>query len=131
MTETPTKKSARDPVLEQLIAAFPAFRDTLPLAIGIHKLIRERLPELTRDQVGRALRIHTGSTRYLKALSRAEQRFDLDGQPAGEVTEEQRKQAAGQVRERIQKANERRKAEEEAKRKQEKLQQLADKFNQR
>jgi ProP effector len=131
MTESTPKKTSRDAVLDQLVAAFPVFRDAKPLAIGIHKAIREKLPELTRDQVGKALRIHTASTRYLKALAKAEQRFDLDGNPAGEVTEEQRKQAAGVMKERIQKSVERRKAEEQAKLQQEKLAKLAEKFNSR
>lgn len=142
MTESAPKKPSRDAVLDQLTATFPAFRDTLPLAIGIHKTIRERLPELTRDQVGKALRIHTGSTRYLKALAKAQQRFDLDGNPAGEITEEQRKQATDLVQERVKKSLERRKAEEKAKQEQEKqeklakqqqekLAKLAEKFNRR
>jgi ProP effector len=131
MTGTPPQKSFRDDVLESLVAAFPVFRDAQPLAIGIHKKILERMPELTKAQVSRALKIHTGSTRYLKVLSNAEQRFDLDGSPAGEVTAEQRDAASKLVRERFKKAAERRKEEEQAKQHQAKLQQLAEKFNSR
>lgn len=138
MTETEQPKRARDAVLDTLVATFPAFRDAQPLAIGIHKTIKERLPDLSKDQVGRALKIHTGSTRYLKSLARAEQRFDLDGNPAGEVTAEQREAAAKLVKERFKKAAERRKAEddkrkaeEQARRQQEKLQQLAERFSKR
>ena len=131
MTGNPTSKSFRDSVLDSLVASFPVFRDAQPLAIGIHKTILERMPELTKAQVSRALKIHTGSTRYLKALSNAEQRFDLDGAPAGEVTAEQRDAATKLVKERFKKAAERRKAEEQAKQHQVKLQQLAEKFNSR
>ncbi|HEX8981109.1 MAG TPA: ProQ/FINO family protein [Parasulfuritortus sp.] len=131
MTGNPTPKSFRDDVLDSLVASFPVFRDAQPLAIGIHKKILERMPELTKAQVGRALKIHTGSTRYLKVLSNAEQRFDLDGNPAGEVTAEQRDAATKLVKDRFKKAAERRKAEEQTKQHQAKLQQLAEKFNSR
>ena len=39
------------------------------------------------------LRRHTGATSYLVALTREPQRLDLDGQPAGEITEEHLKAA--------------------------------------
>ncbi|MDD4881367.1 MAG: ProQ/FinO family protein [Gallionellaceae bacterium] len=138
MTSDAPKKSNRDAVLDSLVATFPALRDALPLAIGIHKTILERLPELTKVQVSKAMRIHTTSTRYLKSMAKAEQRFDLDGNPAGEVTAEQREAAVKLVKERINRANERKKAEEElrkaeeqAKQQKEKLEKLAAKFNSR
>lgn len=138
MTSPSPKKPNRDAVLDSLVATFPVFRDALPLAIGIHKTILERLPELTKVQVSKALRIHTTSTRYLKAMAKAEQRLDLDGNPAGEVTAEQREAAAKLVKERINRANERKKAEEEqrkseeqARLQKEKLEKLAAKFNSR
>lgn len=129
-SEKPTP-GRRNATLETLCATYPVFRECKPLALGIHKVLLERQPELGKDNIRNALRGHTASTRYLKALSQAEQRFDLDGQAAGEVTEEQRAQAFGEVKERIRKANERRKEEEAAKQRQEKLSQLAAKFNNR
>lgn len=131
MPDNTTPRKNRDTTLDLFVTTFPAFRDNLPLAIGVHKIIRERMPELSREQINRALKIHTGSTRYLKVLAKAEQRVDLDGNPAGEITEEQRAQAAGMLKERIRKAAERRKAEEQEKARQARLQQLADKFNTR
>jgi ProP effector len=140
-----TPKKPRDAVLDSLAATFPVFRDALPLAIGIHKAIQERMPELTKQQVSKAMRIHTSSTRYLKAMAKAEQRFGLDGEPDGEVTAVQREAAAKMVKERTLRANERKQAElekqrvetaqrlemERAKQQEEKLQQLAAKFNTR
>lgn len=131
MNTEKTAPSRRDATLETLAASYAVFRECKPLALGIHKVIMERQPELTKEHIRTALRIHTASTRYLKALSQADQRYDLDGQPAGEVSSEQREQALGVVKERIKKANERRKAEEEAKQRQEKLAKLAEKFNTR
>jgi ProP effector len=138
MTEKTPKKPIRDAVLDALTTEFPVFRDAKPLAIGIHKAILERRPELTKEAVSKALRIHTGATRYLKALSQADHRYDLDGNEAGDVTGEQREAATNLVKERIKKATEKRKAEEaqrkaeeQSKQRQEKLQKLAEKFSSR
>jgi ProP effector len=126
-----TAPSRRNATLDKLAETYAVFRDCKPLALGIHKVLLERQPELGKDAIRKALHIHTASTRYLKALSNADQRFDLDGQPAGEVTTEQRDQATTEVRERIKKSNEKRKAEEAAKERQVKLEKLAEKFNAR
>jgi ProP effector len=131
MSSEKPSPARRNATLEALSATYPVFRDGKPLALGIHKVLLARQPELGKDNIRTALRIHTASTRYLKTLSQAEQRFDLDGQIAGEVTEEQRAQALTEVKERLRKANERRKEEAAAKQRQEKLTQLAAKFNTR
>lgn len=131
MTETTDKKPGRNALLDTLTATFAVFRDAQPLALGIHKTLLERMPELSKDQVRTALRIHTASTRYLKVLAQGKERYDLDGNAAGEVTEEQREQAAGQLKERFRKAAERRKEEEQAKKRQDNLLKLAEKFNRR
>jgi ProP effector len=133
MTEVapPIPRRQQNPILETLVASFKVFGDCLPLAIGIHKLIKERLPELDAQQLKATMRLHTSSTRYLKVLSQADTRFDLDGAPAGEVTAEQRQQALDTLRDRFRKKAEQHKAEQLAKQQQEKLQQLAAKFNAR
>lgn len=134
------KKPARprNATLETLGTTFAVFRDCLPLAIGIHKVIAERHPEIDQGHLRTAMRMHTASTRYLKALSQAQVRFDIDGQPAGEVTAEQRQQATDGLRERFKKGADRRRAELEALEQQKKaqerqqnLQKLAEKFNTR
>lgn len=138
MTENTPSKPSRDPVLDVLTTQFTVFKEARPLAIGIHKAILERMPDLTKEKVSKALRFHTGTTRYLKALSQAERRYDLDGNEAGEVTEEQREAATKLIKERFRKANEKRKAEEarqlaeaQARQRQEKLEMLAAKFSNR
>jgi ProP effector len=121
-----------------LQAEFAVFRDCKPLAIGIHKQLMARKPELDKNKVRAALHGHTASSRYLKALTEGAPRLDLDGQPAGEVTAEQQAVAVKTLRDRIKLAKERqkaeeaqRKAEEEAAMRQAKLQQLAEKFGKR
>lgn len=133
MTEVapPIPRRQQNPILATLSASFKVFRDCQPLAIGIHKSIKERLPDLDAQQLKATMRMHTASTCYLKVLSQADTRFDLDGAPAGEVTAEQRQQALDTLRDRFRKKGEQHKAEQLAKQQQEKLQQLAAKFNAR
>ena len=125
----------RNATLDRLAASFKVFQDCLPLAIGIHKAIKERLPDVDPQQLKTALKMHTGSIRYLKSLTQAETRFDLDGVPAGAITPEQRKQARGTLRERYQKLAEKKQAEQlaqqQARQRQENLLKLVEKFNTR
>ena len=128
---SPASRRQQNEVLATLTAIFKAFGECLPLAVGIHKVIKERIPSIDQQELRVALRIHTASTRYLKALSQSKFRFDLDGRPLGEVTEEQRRQAMEVLRGRFKKQAERQKAAELAKQQQEKLRLLAEKFNAR
>ncbi|MBV1774260.1 ProQ/FinO family protein [Burkholderiaceae bacterium DAT-1] len=139
MTETRAKAARPNPLLDALIEAFPVFRDGLPLALGIHKQIIERMPEVDVPALRKTLHAYTSSTRYLKATVKAEQRFDLDGQPAGELTQEHRDVAATTLKDRAKRAADKRReaeraqreAEREAKAKevmQSKISDLANKF---
>ncbi|MGG7603305.1 ProQ/FINO family protein [Massilia sp. BKSP1R2A-1] len=123
-------------LLKQLQQEFPAFRDCLPLAIGIDKQLLARMPGLDRKTMRAALGIHTGSMRYLRAMEKAKVRFDLDGTPGAEVTDTHRQHAKEQLQQRFKKEAERKKAErdaaaaeEAARQRQEKLQALASKFS--
>ncbi|GAB1393598.1 hypothetical protein MASR1M60_17610 [Rhodocyclaceae bacterium] len=138
----PSPRRPGNLVLDQLSATFPVFANAQPLAIGIHKTIKERLPEIDAAKLRFALKLHTASTRYLKALANSDNRFDLDGNPAGDITAEQKQQALDGLKERFRKAAERKRAEQQQKEEQErqakqqarqqvKLQQLAEKFNTR
>ena len=124
----PKSGSRNNALLDRLHAEFPPFRDHLPLAIGIHKALMERIPDLDKVQVRTALHRHTGSTRYLKAIKVGAPRYDLYGNVAGAVTAEQQTQAADTLRDRFKKATERRKLEQEEQQRKEKLQKLAEKF---
>ncbi len=126
-------------LLKEFQEKFAVFRDCQPLAIGINKHLVALLPELDRKNLRIALRIHTNSLRYLKGMEKASVRFDLEGNPAGEVTEEQRAYAAEILRERfkknvaqrkVQRAAEemQRKADDAARQHADKLLQLAAKF---
>lgn len=133
-TDTPAAKPALEPraLLQRLQAASPTFRDYKPLALRIDNSILERFPEFERKSLRTALRMHTATTRYLKAVERSAERFDLDGNVAGEVTEEQRSHASKTLKERFAAAAKQQKAKREAdeaeRRRSEKLQQLVSKF---
>jgi ProP effector len=123
-------------LLKQLQQEFPAFRDCLPLAIGIDKQLLARMPGLDRKIMRAALGIHTGSMRYLRVMEKATVRFDLDGTAGAEVTDTHRAHAKEVLQQRFKKEAERKKAEREAAQqeeadrlRQEKLQQLASKFS--
>jgi ProP effector len=123
-------------LLKQLQQQFTAFRNCLPLAIGIDKQVLARMPNLNRKLMRAALGIHTGSMRYLRAMEKATVRYDLDGNPGAEVTETHRQHARELLQERFKKEADRKRAEREAavqaeaeRKRQEKLQQLASKFS--
>ncbi|MGZ5202005.1 MAG: ProQ/FINO family protein [Telluria sp.] len=123
-------------LLKQLQQEFTAFRQCLPLAIGVDKQLLARMPDLNRKVMRAALGIHTGSLRYLKAMEKATVRYDLDGKPGEEVTDTHRAHAREQLQQRFKKEAERKRAEREAvaaeeaaKKRQEKLQALASKFS--
>jgi ProP effector len=123
-------------LLKQLQQQFPAFRQCLPLAIGVDKQLLERMPGLDRKTMRAALGIHTGSLRYLKAMEKATVRYDLDGNAGAEVNDTHRAHAKEQLQQRFKKEAERKRAEREAaaaeesaRKRQEKLQALASKFS--
>ncbi|MFC5550406.1 ProQ/FINO family protein [Massilia aerilata] len=123
-------------LLKQLQQEFEAFRNCLPLEIGIDKQLLARMPNLNRKLMRAALGIHTGSMRYLRAMEKATVRYDLDGKPGAEVTDTHRLHAKELLQQRFKKEAERKKAERDAviqqeaeRKRQEKLQQLASKFS--
>lgn len=78
-------------VTAELKALFPALftGKPKPVKLRIQADIQERAPgKFSKAQLSAFLRRHTGSTGYLIALTQAKTRFDLDGQPAGEISEE-------------------------------------------
>ena len=139
-TPPPSPAQTARVLLKQFQEKFPAFREYMPLAIGIDKQLMAQFPELSRKVLRIALGIHTNSLRYLKGMEKATARFDLDGNAADAVTDEHRAHASEILRERFEKVAEQRKAERQAeaavreaeqtaRRHTEKLSQLAEKFS--
>ena len=87
-----------NPIIDRLVETFPAcFSRSAPkpLKIGLGEEllalagVHPALADLSRRQIRRALQVYTGAAAYRKALVKGGPRYDLDGQPAGEVTPEQ------------------------------------------
>jgi ProP effector len=116
-TSSPTPSLAPSPaqparaLLKDLQEKFVAFRDFLPLTIGIDKQLMALYPEVSRKTLRVALGIHTNSLRYLKVMEKATSRFDLEGNAAEEVTELHRAHATTVLSERAKKIAEQRKAQ--------------------
>ncbi|HEX6707826.1 MAG TPA: ProQ/FinO family protein [Albitalea sp.] len=85
-------------VADELRQRFPALFGGAfkPLKLHIQADIQQRAPGVFSKQgLSAFFRRYTGATGYLVAMSKATQRFDLDGNPSGELSEEH-KQAAVQ-----------------------------------
>ena len=92
-----------NPLLDRLIEAFPAcFSRSAPqpLKIGLGEEllalagVHPGLADLSHTQIRQALKVYAGSPAYRRALAKGGPRYDLDGQPAGEVTPEQQRDAS-------------------------------------
>ena len=117
----PTAASAQDTAATgtQLAERFPALFGGAPkpIKLRIQHDIQERAPGVFSKQALAAFfRRYTSSTAYLVAVSKARERFDLDGQPAGELSEEHRQIAAEELGRRRAKHQARRAQEEQAQR---------------
>lgn len=82
----------------RLAELFPALFGTdgppRPVKLRVHADVQQRAPGVfTRRVLSSFLARHTTTSAYLRALVESPHRFDLDGQPAGEIAEEHRQAA--------------------------------------
>lgn len=104
---------------QQLKQRFPALFGgaVKPLKLRIQVDIQERAPGVfTKQALSAFFRRHTGSTSYLIAVSKAAHRFDLDGQPSGEISAEHRQVALDELARRRTNQASRRELEEQQRR---------------
>jgi sRNA-binding protein len=95
-----TPPEAQPDCAEQLRQMFPALfgNPPKPIKLKIQQDIQARAPGVFSKQALSAFfRRYTLSNAYLVALTRATQRFDLDGQPAGELSDEHRQAARDEL----------------------------------
>jgi len=80
-------------------AVFPVFKNRgqacVPLKLGIFEDIIEAFPAIDHKELEMFFHGYCRSRRYQIGLRAGGPRFDLDGQPSGEVTPEQSAHAAG------------------------------------
>ena len=114
MSDTPNSQVAQEAPQQEamnpaecsarLKALFPALFGAdkpLPLKLRIQADIQERAPGVfTKAVLSAFLRRYTGSYGYLIGLTKATQRFDLDGNPAGDITDEHRQAAQDELKRR-------------------------------
>ena len=97
---TEQAQAPRPDCAQQLAEMFPAlFSGTpKPLKLRIQTDIQERAPGVfSKQALSGFFRRYTTTTSYLIAVSKATQRFDLDGQPAGELADEHRQAAVAEL----------------------------------
>jgi len=112
----PAAPAAAVDATAELKALFPALftGKPKPVKLRIQADIQERAPgKFTKAQLSAFLRRYTGGTGYLIALTQAKTRFDLDGQPAGEISEEHLKAAQEELARRRGLKQEREQADQE------------------
>jgi ProP effector len=69
-----------------------------PLKLRIQLDIQQRAPgTFTKQALSAFFRRYTGSTSYLIAVANGKQRYDLDGQPAGDIADEHRQVARDEL----------------------------------
>ena len=103
----------------RLAELFPALfaQRPQPLKLRIQADIQQRAPGIvTRKSLSAFLHRHTTTNAYLVSLSQAPQRVDLDGAPAGDISEEHRVAAVQELARRRGLHEERRAAENAARR---------------
>ena len=103
----------------RLAALFPALfaQRAQPLKLRIQADIQQRAPGIfTRKTLSAFLHRHTTTNAYLMSLTQAPQRVDLDGAPAGDISEEHRQAAVQELARRRGLFEERRAAEQAARR---------------
>jgi len=119
--EKPIKAPGMSPAAcaQALRQRFPALFDgpPKPLKLRTHVDIEARAPGVFSKQVLTAFfRRYTGSTSYLLSVARGRQRFDLDGKPGGEISDEHRQIAIDELTRRGVGLQSRREVEEQQRR---------------
>ncbi len=94
LTKTPTTPPSElrmDALDKQLCGAFSIWRDHQPLALGIEKSIFRFIAaqhiSASKRVVQKLLKRHTSTRSYRDNILQQAQRYELDGSPAGEVSQ--------------------------------------------
>jgi len=96
----PTARATPEDCGPQLKKLYPALfsNPPKPLKLRIQADIQARSPgQFTKPQLSAFLRRYTGSHAYLNALVKATHRFDLDGNPGDELSDEHRNAATEEL----------------------------------
>jgi sRNA-binding protein len=64
----------------------PKGAQKMPVVVGIHRKIKQELPDLSMGRIHRAIANYVGGPTYLRNVVEGAPRVDLDGSPAGKVS---------------------------------------------
>jgi hypothetical protein len=81
-----SKDNSAERLLASMRQRFPVMADFRPLISGIQDELGRHYPDVPNWRIIAALRRHVHDVRYLQAILGCEQRHNLLGDPAGEVT---------------------------------------------
>ncbi|MFC6673583.1 ProQ/FINO family protein [Marinobacterium aestuariivivens] len=121
------------------LAAVQLLMDTYPKTFSRHQVrplkigIQEDLladDKVSKNKIKRALASYVRSLAYYRSLQAGAARIDLQGQPAGQVTEEEAEHAKGKLKELNKQRREREKQKQKEQREQEKSERLNNKLEQ-
>lgn len=98
MSATTTRTQAAKVLLAELRERFPVLADFRPLKLLVHLEVRAALEGTANIRIANALARHVNCHPYLKALAKGGHRYNLAGEVDGEVTEEQQRRAAEQLK---------------------------------
>lgn len=95
--EPTTKPADRMAALQAAATeAFPEIfdpRDPKPLAVGVHRQLKDALSDISMTQIRAFLRQWTRRPAYLKAIVEGEQRLDLNAQTTEQIDPDHQRQA--------------------------------------
>ncbi|MBO0611423.1 ProQ/FINO family protein [Thiothrix fructosivorans] len=95
---TPPSTIREQELDQQLNGHFGAWRDHLPLAVGIEKAIFRYISEnhvsASKRVVQQLLLHHTSTIQYLNNIMQQPMRYNLDGSPSGEIIPAEREYAS-------------------------------------
>ncbi|MBM4258788.1 MAG: hypothetical protein FJ147_23160 [Deltaproteobacteria bacterium] len=89
-------------IMERWPIVFPAHPEAIrPLTVGIHELLEKQFPDRSPEQIRRAIAQwrYPRLGAYLRAVARGGARYDLDGNPCGDITESEKENARQRLQE--------------------------------
>jgi ProP effector len=95
-----TRQARETALLERLREAHPMLHQHRPLAAGIDTELAQAHPDEEAWLLTQALRLHLHSDAYLQAIAHGGPRYDLAGNPAGQVTDDERHHARATLKHR-------------------------------
>lgn len=92
-TANSATSTADQALLTEIRARWPILSEAKPLKIGIRQDIRAALDGVSGVRIARAVLLHIATPAYQAALAAGGARYDLNGEPDGQVTAKEQRHA--------------------------------------